>query len=85
MRVEVNVTEGFKRAARQLTKRHRSFLSDLERLESDLIEDPELGTALGGDLFKVRLRIASKGKGKSGGARVITLLERRVIGAARNG
>ncbi len=36
------------------------------------MSDPESGTALGGSTFKVRLAIKSKGKGKSGGARVIT-------------
>ena len=35
-------------------------------------EKPEQGTALGKNCFKIRLAIASKGKGKSGGARVIT-------------
>jgi hypothetical protein len=40
----------------------------IEKLEIE----PETGTALGNDCFKIRLSIASKGKGKSGGARVIT-------------
>ncbi|HRH70195.1 MAG TPA: type II toxin-antitoxin system RelE/ParE family toxin [Flavobacteriales bacterium] len=31
-----------------------------------------MGTALGHGLYKVRLAIASKGKGKSGGGRIIT-------------
>ena len=31
-----------------------------------------MGTSLGGDCYKIRLSIASKGKGKSGDARVIT-------------
>lgn len=34
--------------------------------------EPQQGTSLGGDCYKVRLSIASKNKGKSGGARVIT-------------
>ena len=34
----------------------------------------------GKDAFKIRLKITSKGKGKSGGARVITLIESAVIG-----
>lgn len=40
-------------------------------LES-LRSNPEQGTKLGNNLRKVRLAITSKGKGKSGGARVIT-------------
>ena len=36
------------------------------------METPQQGTALGNNCYKVRLAITSKGKGKSGGARVIT-------------
>ena len=34
--------------------------------------EPEQGTAIGQGCYKIRLAIKSKGKGKSGGARVIT-------------
>lgn len=37
-----------------------------------LAKDPETDTPLGNDTYKIRLAIKSKGKGKSGGARVIT-------------
>lgn len=40
-----------------------------------LLAKPDLGTPLGQQAFKVRLAIRSKGRGKSGGARVITHLE----------
>ena len=75
MNVEINVTKSFKRAARPLIKRYRSFLDDLAGLESELVANPRLGTSLGGNIFKIRLKIASKGKGKSSGARVISLLQ----------
>ncbi|WP_310589366.1 type II toxin-antitoxin system RelE/ParE family toxin [Dyadobacter jiangsuensis] len=39
-----------------------------------LSHDPAQGTSLGQNCFKVRLAIKSKDKGKSGGARVITLV-----------
>ncbi|WP_373515636.1 hypothetical protein [Persicitalea sp.] len=35
-------------------------------------ENPDQGTSLGKNCFKVRLAISSKNKGKSGGARIIT-------------
>ena len=38
-------------------------------------EKPEQGVSLGNSCYKIRLSIASKGKGKSGGARVITYLQ----------
>ncbi|WP_310586792.1 type II toxin-antitoxin system RelE/ParE family toxin [Runella salmonicolor] len=41
-------------------------------LSKNLEEDPIQGDALGNSCYKVRLKISSKGKGKSGGARVIT-------------
>lgn len=37
-----------------------------------LKESPSQGTPLGNECYKIRMAIASKGKGKSGGARVIT-------------
>jgi hypothetical protein len=40
-----------------------------------LKENPDQGTSLGSDCYKIRLSIASKGKGKSGGARVITCVK----------
>ena len=39
-----------------------------------LVESPDKGTNLGHNLYKIRMAITSKGKGKSGGARVITFL-----------
>jgi hypothetical protein len=33
---------------------------------------PKSGTPIGNDCYKIRMTISSKGKGKSGGARVIT-------------
>ena len=74
MKVEVKVTESFKRAAKPLLKRYRSFPEDLSELERQLLKDPNLGTPLGGNVFKIRLKISSKGKGKSGGARVISFV-----------
>ncbi len=43
-------------------------------LGEELQKNPTLGTPLGQDCYKIRLAIKSKGKGKSGGARIITYL-----------
>ncbi|MEN5132112.1 type II toxin-antitoxin system RelE/ParE family toxin [Elizabethkingia anophelis] len=40
-----------------------------------LIKNPDQGTALGNNFYKIRLAISSKGKGKSGGARLITYVK----------
>ena len=39
-----------------------------------LEQNPRLGTALGHNCYKIRIAIASKGRGKSGGGRLITLV-----------
>ena len=62
----------FEKEYKRLRKRYKSLPDDLKALVSELREDPEKGTLLKYNLRKVRMAIASKGKGKSGGARVIT-------------
>lgn len=42
-------------------------------MEKDIINNPFLGDDLGSGIRKVRMAIASKGKGKSRGARILTL------------
>ena len=56
----------------QLLKKYRSLKSDIKDLKDSLVINPFQGTSLGKGVRKVRMAIASKGKGKSGGARVIT-------------
>lgn len=72
MKVVIRFGEKFIRQAKQLKKKYPSLAADLKELEKLLLETPDAGVDLGGGLRKVRISIASKGKGKSGGARVIT-------------
>jgi mRNA-degrading endonuclease RelE of RelBE toxin-antitoxin system len=67
MKVEVKVTESFKKAAKPLIKKYKSFLDDLSELEARLLVNPETGAALGNNAYKIRLRIKSKGKAKAAG------------------
>ena len=55
-----------------MAKRYPSLKTDLQELRNSLEQNPEQGIDLGGGLRKVRLNIRSKGRGKAGGARVIT-------------
>ena len=71
---EVIYTPDFIKKAKGLKKKHPSLTDDLEELEKSLIINPKQGDDLGGGLYKVRLAIKSKGKGKSGGYRIITYL-----------
>lgn len=72
MNYEVVVTPEFKRDAKGLSKRHRSFKDDLKELVLSLQSNPFQGDELKPNIRKIRMAISSKGKGKSGGARVIT-------------
>jgi len=62
----------FERQAKRLIKKYASLKKELFQLVQQLKENPELGTALGKGCYKIRIPVASKGKGKSSGARVIT-------------
>jgi mRNA-degrading endonuclease RelE of RelBE toxin-antitoxin system len=62
----------FEKQAKRLIKKYASLRKELLELVQELKENPEQGTAIGKGCFKIRISIASKGKGKSGGARVIT-------------
>ena len=64
----------FERALKKLAKKYRSMGEDYKKLLDELQRNPLAGADLGLGLRKVRMTIAAKGKGKSGGARVITLL-----------
>lgn len=72
MSFEIIVTEPFERKLKKLSRKYKSISKDLALLFEKLEENPQMGVALGKDCFKIRLSISSKGKGKSGGARIIT-------------
>ena len=73
MKYKTEILATFKKEFKRLLKRYPSLIEDVKTLRQNLEAFPDLGTDLGGGLRKVRMRITSKGKGKSGGARVITL------------
>lgn len=75
MNYEVIVTENFRKLAKSLSKKHHSLKVDLSRLVESLEKEPNQGVYLGKDCYKIRMAISSKGKGKSGGARVITCVK----------
>jgi len=72
MKYTVKVQYTFAKEAKRLGKRYLSLKEDIAKLGEELLANPHLGTDLGGGLRKIRLAITSKGRGKSGGARVIT-------------
>lgn len=72
MDVLILPSDEFRRQVKRLAKKYKSLARDLTLLQQMLLDDPFTGTDLGDGKRKIRLRVASKGKGKSGGMRVIT-------------
>lgn len=66
----VDTTKGFEREAKRLFKRYASLPEDISALIGDLEDQPHQGSPIGRGCYKVRM--ATRSKGKSGGARVIT-------------
>ena len=62
----------FETRAKVLAKKYKSFQNDYATFLDELERNPFGGESLGHHTYKYRMAIASKGKGKSGGARVIT-------------
>ena len=62
----------FDKSLKRLVKKYTSLKQEYIDLLDSLEVEPQQGTNLGNNCYKVRLAIASKGRGKSGGARAIT-------------
>jgi len=75
MSYNVQLSPNFKKEAKKLVKRYASLKSELAALFSDLESNPTLGTSMGDNIYKIRLAVASKGKGKSGGARIMSFVK----------
>lgn len=74
MKYEVYPTQSFLILSKKLKKKYPSIVSELEEICSILEENPFIGTPLGNQIYKIRMAVSSKGKGKSGGVRIITFL-----------
>lgn len=72
MNYNIIPTHRFEKKLKQLAKKYSSLKNDFALLIDQIIENPQTGTFIGNNCYKIRLAISSKNKGKSGGARVIT-------------
>ena len=72
MSFSVIPSDKFKKEAKRLAKKYPSLKEELAELNDTLTSNPDTGTPLGNETYKIRLAIKSKGKGKSGGGRIIT-------------
>ena len=74
MSYKIIASANFQKEAKRLAKKFTSLKEELLALQASLVANPTEGTPLGNNCFKIRLKVKSKNKGKSGGMRVITLV-----------
>lgn len=65
----------FERQLERLVKKFPSLRDEIAALTGSLGSNPFQGKPLGRSAYKIRIAIASKGKGKSGGGRVVTFVQ----------
>lgn len=63
MNFNVIATEIFERKLKKLSKKHKSLKANLFPVIQELTENPTFGTPLGKEYYKIRVAIASKGRG----------------------
>ncbi|MBP7409095.1 MAG: type II toxin-antitoxin system RelE/ParE family toxin [Flavobacteriales bacterium] len=78
MSFEVRSIAPFDRQAKRSAKKYPSLKKGLAALATALRNEPKQGSALGNGCYKVRMAITSKGRGRSGGARIVTHLAIRL-------
>ena len=65
-------THRFEKELKRLVKKYPSLKNEFAGFIQHILTKPTLGTPIGNHCYKIRMAIASKGKGKSGGARAIS-------------
>ena len=72
MSYNVETTPNFEKEAKRLIRKYTSLKSEIKTLIDSLEETPDQGIALGNGVYKIRMAVKSKGKGKRGGVRIMT-------------
>ena len=75
MSFEVLVVRSFEKQLKRLSKKYKSIKQDIKPLFDSLETNPLQGDYIGNNCYKIRVGISSKGKGKRGGARLITCVK----------
>ena len=70
--ITVSVSDDFAKEAKRLAKKYPSFKQDYKDFLVSIKNNPLQGDEITKKIRKIRMAIKAKGKGKSGGARVIT-------------
>ena len=72
MNCKIIAIDDFNRDAKRLSKKYASLKGELQELQATLLANPRAGTLIRENTYKIRLAVKSKGRGKSGGLRIIT-------------
>ena len=64
MKVDFKYLPEFEHRAKNMAKKYKSFIRDYDAFLDALEKDPYQGVSLGGGVYKTRMAITSKGKGK---------------------
>jgi mRNA-degrading endonuclease RelE of RelBE toxin-antitoxin system len=67
-------THRFEKELKRLIRKFPSLKNEYAQLIETLLKNPQTGTFMGNNCYKIRLSVAAKGKGKRGGARVVSHL-----------
>ena len=70
--ITISVSDDFAKEAKRLAKKYPSFKQDYKDFLVSNKNNPLQGDEITKNIRKIRMAIKAKGKGKSGGARVIT-------------
>lgn len=74
MNYNIKTSSYFDVAAKKLAKKYPSFKEDIKAFREELLKNPLQGVELSPGIRKIRMAIKSKGKGKSGGARIMSVM-----------
>jgi mRNA-degrading endonuclease RelE of RelBE toxin-antitoxin system len=72
MNYKIEIDPNFSKEFKPLLKKYPSLKADFQAILNDLEKELILAIDLGNNFKKIRINIKSKGKGTSGGGRIIT-------------
>jgi mRNA-degrading endonuclease RelE of RelBE toxin-antitoxin system len=84
MNCKIIVIDEFKKDVKKLLKKYHSLKDELIHLQEQLLENPRMGALIYKNTYKIRVAVKSKGKGKSGGLRLITYIVEIQIEESKN-
>lgn len=72
--ISVRLSELAQKQVKDLRKKYHSIPNDISTLIDEIESEPKNAVDLGGNFYKKRFAISSKGKGKSGSGRAVYIL-----------